>query len=51
MKKAKDLEENPVSKKFGFQEYIPRKYKNPKLSLSFGSKRNRPTGNDISDDA
>jgi hypothetical protein len=50
-KKAKDFEENPVPKKFGFQEYIPQKYENPKLSLSFGSKGNCPTGNDISDDA
>jgi hypothetical protein len=48
--KAKDFEENPSPKKFGFQEYIPRKYENPMLSLSFGSKGNRPTGNDVSDD-
>jgi hypothetical protein len=50
-KKAKNFEENPVPKKFGFQEYIPQKYENPKLSLSLGSKGNRPVGNDISDDA
>jgi hypothetical protein len=43
-KKAKDFKENPSPKKFGFHE-------NPKLSLSFGSKGNRPTGNDVSDDA
>jgi hypothetical protein len=50
-KKAKDFEENLVPKKFEFQKYIPQKYGNPKLNLSSGSKGNRPTGNDISDDA
>jgi hypothetical protein len=48
---VKDSEENPVPKKFGFPEYIPQKYENPELSLSFGSKVNRPTGNGVSDDA
>jgi hypothetical protein len=50
-KKAKDFEENLVPNFFGFPEYIPQKYENLKLSLSFGSKGNRPTGNGISDDA
>jgi hypothetical protein len=32
-KRAKDFEENPAPKKFGFQEYIPRKYESPETVL------------------
>jgi hypothetical protein len=50
-KRAKDFKEHPAPKKFGFPEYIPQKYESPKLSVSFESKGNRATGNDVSDDA
>jgi hypothetical protein len=45
------LEEHPTPKKFGFQEYMPRKYERPKWSLSLGPKGNCSAGYDVSDDA
>jgi hypothetical protein len=50
-KRAKDFEEHPAPKKFGFLEYIPQKYEGPKLHLSLGPKGNCSAGDDVSDDA
>jgi hypothetical protein len=49
--KGQKVSKNPALRKFGFREYIPRKYESPKSRLSPEPKIICSAGNDIIDDA